>query len=269
MAELNYEVRRSVAYLELNRPERRNALNQDLVRSLREALDRAQQDKSVRVLVLTGAGTAFSSGADLKELQAMQSASIHDNRRDSAALAALFKKMVSLPKPIVARINGHAIGGGCGLAVASDLSIVAESARLGFTEVRIGFVPSIVAGFVLRRVGEAVCRELLLTGTVITATEAARIGLVTRAVPDEKLDEAVDQVVSAMVRETSGTAIALTKRLLRSLPGMSVSEALRNGASLNAIARGTPECRAGIAAFLNKEAFPWQKAADEVSPRNS
>lgn len=264
MAELNYEVQRSVAYLELNRPDRRNALNQDLVRDLRDALDRAQEDKSVRVIVLTGAGSAFSSGADLKELQAMQSASIQDNRRDSAALAAMFKKLVSISKPVVARVNGHAIGGGCGLAVACDLSIVAESARLGFTEVRIGFVPSIVAGFVLRRVGEAVGRELLLTGKVITAEEAARIGLVTRAVPDADLDETVDSIVGGMVRETSGTAIALTKRLLRALPGMSISEALRNGASLNAIARGTPECRAGISAFLNKEAFPWQKAADEI-----
>ncbi len=264
MADLNYEVRRSVAYIELNRPERRNALNQDLVRGLRESLDRAQEDKSVRVVVLTGAGSAFSSGADLKELQAMQSASIADNRRDSAALAAMFKKLVSISKPVVARINGHAIGGGCGLAVACDISIATEEARLGFTEVRIGFVPSIVAGFVLRRVGEAIGRELLLTGEVITAEEAARIGLITRAVPDGTLDEEVDRLVGGLVRDTSGTAIALTKRLLRALPGMSITEALRHGASLNAIARGTPECRAGIAAFLNKEAFPWQKAADEV-----
>ncbi len=264
MAELNYEVRRSVAYIELNRPEFRNALNQELVRSLREALDRAQEDKAVRVVVLTGAGSAFSSGADLKELQAMQSATMSDNRKDSAAIAAMFKRLVSIPKPVVARVNGHAIGGGCGLAVACDIAIAAHSARMGFTEVRIGFVPSIVAGFVLRRVGEAVGRELLLTGTVITSEEAARIGLITRAVPDAELDQEVDRLVDGLVRDTSGTAIALTKRLLRALPGMGITEALRHGASLNAIARGTPECRAGIAAFLNKEAFPWQKAADEV-----
>lgn len=262
MPVLNYEVRRSVARLELNRPERRNALNQELVNELRTALDVAQEDRSVRVVLLTGAGSAFSAGADLKELQAMQSASLQDNRRDSAAFAALFKKIISMPKPVIGRINGHAIGGGCGLAVACDLSLVARSARLGFTEVRIGFVPSIVAGLVLRRVGEARTRDILLTGRVFPAEEGARMGLVTSVVDDDALDDAVDEVVQGMVRETSGTSIALTKRLLRSLPGMGVNEALRNGASLNAIARGTPECKAGIAAFLNKEAFPWQRAAD-------
>ena len=262
MSVLTYDVRRSVAYIVMNRPERRNALDRELVRELAGALERAQEDEDVRVIVLTGAGSAFSAGADLKELQEMQSAPLHDNRRESAALAALFKRFLSVPKPIVGKVNGHAIGGGCGLAVACDISIAARSAKLGFTEVRIGFVPSIVAGSVLRRVGEAVGRDLLLTGRVIPAEEAADVGLVTRAVDDDKLDEAIQEVVSGLVRETSGTAIALTKRLLRSLPGMSATDALRHGASLNAIARGTPECKAGIAAFLNKEAFPWQKAAD-------
>lgn len=247
-----------VLTLTLNRPDKRNALSADLVAALSAALDEAAGDDGVRVVVLTGAGKAFSAGADLAALEALQAASPEQNLADSRHLARLFEQIYLHPKPVVAAVNGHAIAGGCGLAAVCDLSIVAEGAKLGFTEVRIGFVPAIVSVFVLRKLGEAAARDLLLRGHLIDAAEAARIGLVTRAVPAEALGETVAQLAAEIAAETSPTAVALTKRLLADVPGMGLAEAISHAAGLNAFARGTDDCRAGIAAFLNKTSPPWR-----------
>ena len=145
------------------------------------------------------------------------------------------------------------------MAAVCDFSIVAEGTKLGFTETRIGFVPAIVAVFVVRKLGETAARDLFLRGHLIGALEAARMGLVTRAVPADELDAAVDELAAELVRETSGSAVALTKELLADLPGMGLSEALDYAARLNARARGTDDCKAGVAAFLNKTDPPWKR----------
>ncbi len=247
-----------VLTLTLDRPDKRNALSADLVAALSTALGEAARDESVRVVVLTGAGRAFSAGADLAALQALQTASAEANLADSEHLAGLFEAIYRHPKPVIAKVNGHAIAGGCGLAAVCDFAVVAEEATLGFTETRIGFVPAIVAVFVVRKLGEAAARDLLLRGRLIGAAEAVRIGLVTRAVPAADLDAEVDALAREIADRTSASAVALTKRLLADVPGMGLSEALGYAARLNALARATDDCRAGVAAFLNKTDPPWR-----------
>jgi len=244
----------------LNRPDKRNALNADLVSALKEALSEAEANDEVRVVVLTGAGSAFSAGADLAALRAMRDASPEENLEDSRHLAELFRQIYLHPKPILAKVNGHAIGGGCGLAAVCDLAVVDEDAKLGFSEVRIGFVPAIVMVFVRRKLGETEARDLFLRGQVLDADEAADCGLVTEVVPGDDLDETVRDRATEMATETSGSAVALTKRMLAQVPGMGLEEALDYAVQMNAFARGTDDCQAGLAAFLNDEPPPWKQA---------
>ena len=247
-----------VLTLTLDRPEVRNALSAELVGALTEAVEAAGRDESVRVVVLTGTGKAFSAGADLAALQALMTASAEANLADSEHLARLFEAIYASPKPVVAKVQGHAIAGGCGLAAVCDLSLVADDATLGFTETRIGFVPAIVSVFVVRKLGEAAARDLLLRGRLLDAAEAARIGLVTRAVPAADLDAETDALCRELATETSASAVALTKRLLADVPSMGLAEGLSYAARLNALARATDDCRAGVAAFLSKTDAPWR-----------
>ena len=256
------EKRRATVLLTLNRPDKRNALSADLVTALREALRKLAGDEAVRAVVLTGAGRAFSAGADLAALEALQSATPMENEADSAHLADLFEEIYLHPKPVIAKINGPALGGGAGLAAACDFSIAAEDVKVGFTEVRLGFVPAIVMAFVLRKLGEAAAKNLLLRGVVRPAREMAALGLFTRAVPAVDLDAVVNALAAELARETSGTALTLTKRMMARVPGMGLSEALAHAVQVNAFARNTADCQAGISAFLNKTAPPWREKAE-------
>ena len=246
--------------IRLNRPDKRNALNADLVTALKSALDEAEDAEDLRVVVLTGAGSAFSAGADLSSLRAMRDAGPMENQRDSRHLAELFRQIYQHPMPVIAKANGHAIGGGCGLAAVCDFAYAAEGAKLGFTEVRIGFVPAIVMVFLRRKVGEARARDLLLRGRLVDATTAADLGLVTRAVPEGALED----LARELARDTSGSAVALTKQMLAQVPGMGLDEALDYAVQMNAFARGTDDCQAGIDAFLNDQDPPWKQAASEA-----
>lgn len=258
---LRYEVDRSVATITLNRPEKRNALNGELVDDLSEALRRAEEDDAVRCIVITGVGRAFSAGADLESLRRLQDATQEENEADSQRLADLFRQIYLHPKAVIARVNGHAIAGGCGLAAVCDLSIAAEEAKLGFTEVRIGFVPAIVSVFVLRKIGETAARDLFLRGHTVTAREAAGVGLITRSVPADQLDDVVADLTTQIATETSPTALGLTKRLLAEVHGLELKEAVDYAVQLNASARSTSDCKAGIAAFLEKTDPPWKRTS--------
>ena len=253
-----------VLTLTLDRPETRNALSADLVTALTAALATAAADGSVRVVVLAGSGSVFSAGADLGALRALRDASYADNLADSERLGRLFEAILRHPKPVVARVHGHAVAGGCGLAAACDFQIAADTATFGFSEVRIGFVPALVATFVTRKVGEAAARSLFLRGHRIPAAEAARIGLVTEAVPAGDLDARVAALCAELATETSPSAVALTKTLLADLPGKTLSEALAHAAAVNASARATPDCRAGVDAFLDRTDPPWRRSGDDV-----
>ena len=248
--------------LTLDRPETRNALSADLVAALTDALGGAATDAGVRVVVVAGSGSVFSAGADLAALQALRTASFDDNLADSERLGRLFETILRHPKPVVARVHGHAVAGGAGLAAACDVAIAAQSATLGFSETRIGFVPALVATFVARKIGETAARDLFLRGHRVAADEAARIGLVTRCVPDDRLDSEIEALTRELATETSAAAVAATKTLLADLPGMALSEALAHAARVNAHARETDDCRAGVDAFLGKTAPPWKAAGD-------
>ena len=242
-----------VRWLTLNRPFKRNALDAELVTALKEALD--DDHGGARCLAITGAGTVFSAGADLAALQEMQAAPLEENLADSRHLADLFGKIARHPLPIIAALNGPALGGGAGLAVACDLTFAVPGVEIGFVEVRIGFVPAIVLNFLVRAVGEKTARRLCLTGTRIGADDAAAMGLL-RVVED--LGRAVADAGDALAKG-GPDALARTKRLFVELPHLPLDAALEAAAAENAAARGTDECREGIAAFLEKRKPDWIK----------
>jgi methylglutaconyl-CoA hydratase len=258
---MNYiEVNRegAIARVFLNRPEKRNPLSASMVSELRRSLEDLAGRPEIRVVILTGRGSTFSAGADLAELDAMRTASMRDHASSSFALARLFDQIRLHPKPIVARVNGHAIAGGCGLALACDFAVAADHAKLGFTEVRIGFVPAIVSMLVRESLIDRHMRDLMLTGRLIDAGKAARIGLLTRAVDASVLDDVVDELTKSIVQETSGSAVALTKRLLAATRGLPQASAFRFLSAFNALARSTDDCREGVSAFLDKRDPSWK-----------
>lgn len=252
----------------LNRPERRNALNKSLVLELTRVLRSLDQDEFVRVVLLTGAEKTFSAGADLEALSNMAEASDEENLEDSRALATLFSTIRNSTKVIIAWVNGHAIAGGSGLAAACDLSIAAQSAKFGFTEVRIGFVPALVSVLLKSRLSETQCRDLLLSGRLFLAEEAAAMGLITRAVPDVELEDEVMKIADGIARNTSSQAIARTKSLLAKLDSIPFNEAMELAARANADARRSGDCLAGVQAFLDKKDAPWVQSwdADQSDP---
>lgn len=249
----------AVATVTLNHLEKRNPLSGPMVAALTASFSELNEAGDVRVIVLTGKGSAFSAGADLSELDAMRTAPMADHVSSSLALAKLFSSMRMHSKPIIARVNGHAIAGGCGLALACDFAIAADHAKVGFTEVRIGFVPAIVSALLRSGMLDRRMRDLLLTGRLVEADEAVRLGLLSKAVDPHELDAAVEALAETIIHETSATAVAMTKRLLASIEGMPQANAFRFLAAHNALARATDDCREGIAAFLEKRDPPWKK----------
>ncbi|MCC7437637.1 MAG: enoyl-CoA hydratase/isomerase family protein [Armatimonadetes bacterium] len=254
---LEVELVHSAGWIYLNRPEKRNALDSLMVTELHDAVQMLGGDASVRSIVIAGRGKAFCAGADLAYLQQMARFTAIDNMNDSASLARTLRAIYEAPKPVIARVHGPAIAGGCGLATVCDIVVAVEHASFGYTEVKIGFIPAIVMAFLIRKSQQIQTRELLLSGKIITATEAAQRGLVTTVVPGNG-DEAVAALdahifnLTAEFAAASGSAIALTKQMLTALDGMPLDSALDYASRMNALARMTPDCQAGIAQFLNR-----------------
>jgi methylglutaconyl-CoA hydratase len=240
-----------VAVVTLNRPEKRNALDARTVDELKTAVARAGADDAVRAVLLTAAGSDFCSGADLTAIQKIAEASVLENRDDARSMMDLFLAMRRLPKPIVAAVRGRALAGGCGLATACDVILAARSAQFGYPEVRIGFIPAMVMAILRRSVSEKVAFELIVRGEPITAERAAEVGLITRVVEDDGFEDAVREYMRGLTA-ASASAVALSKYLLYQIDGMTFDAAISAGADLNAIARLTDDCRAGIARFLKK-----------------
>ncbi|MBD0260916.1 MAG: enoyl-CoA hydratase/isomerase family protein [Cytophagales bacterium] len=257
MQPLEYHTAERIAYLTLNRPDKRNALNAALVTALKEALQGANLDPGVKVVVLRANGKAFCAGADLETLQQLQQNTYEENLADSGHLAELFELMYTLTKPIIAQIQGHALAGGCGLAAICDFSFAVPAARFGYTEVKIGFVPAIVSAFLVRKIGEGRARELLLSGEVIPAERAQAYGLINYLVEEADLESRVNAFAHQLCTGTSGQSVAATKALLAQLPALSLSDSLKLAAQTNAHARATDDCRRGIGAFLAKEEIQW------------
>lgn len=246
-----YAVEGSVARITLNRPEKRNALNDQLVAELKENLLRADADEQVRACVVTGAGADFCSGADLAALQKISESSIVENLADAESLGKLFTLIRQMRVPVIAAVRGRALAGGCGLAMGCDIVLAAESARFGYPETKIGFVPAMVAAIVRRNVSEKRAFEILTLGGEIGAAEAVSLGLVNKVFADESFASEVESYVAKFER-VSRSAVMLTKRLLYRIDGVNFDEAIAAGAETNAIARMTDDCQAGIKRFLAK-----------------
>jgi methylglutaconyl-CoA hydratase len=251
MSELIYEVEEGTAWLTLNRPEKRNALNDALIGSLKDALRKADGDESLYAVVVRGAGKDFCSGADLSALQKISENSREENLADARNLMELYLLVRQVKLPVIAAVHGRALAGGCGLATACDIVLATQSARFGYPEVKIGFVPAMVTAILRRNLGEKKSFEILTRGFEFSAGEAERIGLVNRVFPEDNFETSVREYVS-VYKSVSRSAVALTKKLLYEIDGTDIHSAMEKGAEINAIARETEDCKKGIARFLNK-----------------
>jgi methylglutaconyl-CoA hydratase len=246
-----YNIEDSIASITLNRPDKRNALNDALVVGLKNALCEADKNDDVRAVVIKGAGTDFCSGADLSALQKIAESSIVENHEDANSLMELFAMIRRVRVPVVAAVHGRALAGGAGLATACDIVLASRSARFGYPEVKIGFVPAMVMAILRRNVSEKRAFELVTRGAEISAEEAERIGLINHVFDDDKFEEEVNAYLSSF-KKISRSAVMLTKRLLYQMDGMTFDSALQAGVDVNTIARMTEDCQNGIARFLKK-----------------
>ena len=247
------QVRRdgSVDHVVLNRPEVRNAFNEHLIADMAAWAGRAAQDVELRAAVISGHGPVFCAGADLAWMSKMAAYSHEDNVRDATSAAAMFAAWDTLPVPVIARVHGAAIGGGAGLAAVADVVIASADATFGFTEVKLGLLPAIIAPYVLAKIGRSAARELFLTGRRFTADEARQIGLVHAVVAADQLDATVrkylDEILSA-----GREAIAASKALIRELSRVSETEGRRLSIDAIATQRATPDAQTRMKGFLKK-----------------
>ncbi len=251
MHEILTETNGSIRILTLNRPEKRNALNDELIAALKSALREADADDSLRCIVIRGAGKDFCSGADLSAIQKIATASHEENLEDARSLGELFKLIRTVRQPVIAAVHGRALAGGCGLATACDLVVATKTARFGYPEVKIGFVPAMVAAILRRNLGEKKSFELLTQGFEYTAEEAVSLGLVNRTFDEETFDAFVLDYATVYTK-VSGSAVEMTKQLLYSIDASPFETAVEKGVITNVNARMTDECKKGIAKFLEK-----------------
>ena len=245
----------AVATITLNRPERRNAISFDLIDDLLRAFDAVAKSDSI-VLILTGAGKAFCSGMDLDNLKSLLGRTPEQNLKDSETMVRLFRSLYEFPKVTIAAVNGAAIAGGTGLALLCDFTLATPEAKFGYTEVRIGFVPAIVSTFLLRQVGEKQARDLLLTGRIIGAEEASRMGLISEIVPPENL-LARARELAALLMENSAASLRATKQLLTDHARAELDAQIDAAVRENAAIRTTADFREGITSFLEKRKPVW------------
>lgn len=252
MSETQISTDKSIQYITLNRPEKRNALNDGLIDSLKEALKKAGADENLRAIVIKGAGKDFCSGADLSALQKIAESDVLENLWDAENLMELFALIRKIKIPVIAAVHGRALAGGCGLATACDIVLAAKSARFGYPEVKIGFVPAMVMAILRRNLSEKRSFELATQGFDFSAEEAEKFGLINRIFEDETFETDMQNYVS-VYEKVSRSAVVLSKKLLYQMDGMNFQTALETGAEVNTIARLTEDCQKGIARFLNKD----------------
>ncbi len=241
----------SVRITTLNRPEKRNALNDELIADLKVALNEADADDNVRAIVIRGAGKDFCSGADLSALQKIAAASHEENLEDARSLGELYKLIRKVRQPVIAAVKGRALAGGFGLALACDVIFAHDEARFGFPEVKIGFVPAMVAAILRRNMTEKDAFATLTLGNEITAAELRDRGIVEAIIQGEDFDSDVI-AIAKQYENLSASAVQMTKRLLYDIDTLTFDAAIEHGAQANATARMTDDCQKGIAKFLEK-----------------
>ncbi len=254
---IEYKVENRIATITLNRPEKRNALNEAVVRGLRGAFARAETDTEAKVIVLKATGKVFCAGADLEYLRQLQQNTFRDNLKDSDNLKSLLLQIYRHPKLVIAQVHGHAIAGGCGLVSVCDFVYTVPEAGFGYTEVKIGFIPAIVMKFLLLRIGEGRTKELLLSGEWIDADRAMEIGLVNKVVDAKVLENEVRSFALNICNENSAQSIKNTKEMMANMHGMNLDDALDYAVKKNAEARSTEDFQRGITAFLEKKPLVW------------
>jgi methylglutaconyl-CoA hydratase len=252
---IQLELAGAVATITLNRPEKRNAISFELIEDVLRALAEVATSDAI-VLILTGAGEAFCSGMDLKNLKDLVGRTAEQNVEDSRTMVRLFRSLYEFPKVTIAAVNGPAIAGGTGIALLCDFTLAVPQAKFGYTEVRIGFVPAIVATFLLRQVGEKQARDLLLTGRVFGADEALRLGLVNEMVAPENLMTRARQL-AARLTENSPASLRATKQLLSAHARVELDAQIEAAIRENAAIRTTADFREGISSFLEKRKPVW------------
>ena len=248
----------AVEHVVLNRPEVHNAFNEELIAEITAWAGQAANDAGLRAVVLNGAGPGFCAGADLAWMSRMAGYSQEHNLRDASAAAAMFSALNDLPVPVIARVHGAAIGGGAGLVAVADVAVADVNAAFGFTEVKLGLLPAVIAPYVLAKIGQSAARELFLTGRRFTATRAREIGLVHAVVAADRLDAAVQEYIDEILgggRE----AIAAAKTLLRRIARCSSDEATELTVDAIAAQRVSHEAQQRMGAFLQKQKSPKSK----------
>jgi methylglutaconyl-CoA hydratase len=241
----------SITTITLNRPEKRNALNDALINDLKAALQAADKDETLRAVVIRGAGKDFCSGADLSALQKISESDVLENHDDADNLRELFSVIRKVKVPVIAAVHGRALAGGCGLATACDLVLATDDARFGYPEVKIGFVPAMVMAILRRNVSEKRAFALATQGFEFDAATAKNFGLINEVFAAEEFEDKLNDYIN-IYKSVSRSAVVLSKRLLYQMDGLTYESALASGVDVNTIARLTDDCQTGIAKFLNK-----------------
>ena len=263
---LKLQMTDQVAMLTLARPENRNAISVEMMEELQSALNDIESG-AARVVIVKGAGKDFCAGMDLSGLKAVAEAAkrvgetsgsdaADANTENARRVAAMFRRFYEFPKPLIAAVHGHALAGGCGLAMLCDFTLAVPEAKFGFTEVRVGFMPALIAAFVLREIGEKHARNLLLSGRIFGAEEARGIGLITEIVPLERLHGRAMELAGQCLA-LSPTALGYTKRLISDLTRAQLDREIELGVEWSARIRSTQDFQEGLSAFLEKRAPRW------------
>ncbi len=245
-----------VATVTLNRPDFHNAFNPAMIAELHQVFDGLAQNRSVRIVILTGAGPSFCAGADLNWMQESLSYSPADNLADAERMSAMYERINTLPQPLIGRINGAAVGGGLGLVACCDIAVGVPEAKFGFAEVKLGLVPAVIARFVLPKIGAGQARALFVSGHRFGAERAATLGLLHDLVPAKELDKVIKRVVDDLLT-SSPAAMTQAKALVAALATLPADEAARYTVAAIAAARTSPEGQEGVRAFLEKRKPSW------------
>lgn len=246
-----------IALILLNRPERRNALNAVAMEELREALADLERDDGVRVIILGAEGPAFCAGADLDYLLELDHAGAREHLADARALEDVLAALRFSSRITIAKVQGPAIAGGCGLALACDIVVAAESARFGFPEVRLGFLPAIAAKLLIERVGAGTARELLLRGNILPPDSALDLGMINYVVADDELDPMVEKLALEVSANASPEAVRLTKQLLADIEPLGLRAGMHAASLYNALGRNTDAFRRGVKNLTEKDKPVW------------
>src|ERR1700730_11822389 len=256
------ECRNAIATITLNRPDKRNAVTSAMIADLQSVLDAIEKNHATRVVILTGAGKAFCAGMDREILAAIAKQSPTENQEDPRRIAKMLRRIWSFPRPLIAAVNGAAYAGGCGIATLCDFTLAVPEAKFGYTEVKIGFLPAIVSVFLTRQIGEKRCRDLLLTGRLVDASEAKELGLINEIVPPELLMDRTRELAEILIA-ASPSSVTRAKRLLTSAAAASLDADLERAVLENARIRCTPDFKEGLASFLEKRKPVWRDDAEK------